>query len=432
MENKLFTFRDILIYSVLMNICFYFYIKFFGYSNLLVLQIMLSFSLVILNLKSLRKIIFSLLLFLILFDNPNFYYTDFNIRLWYPIVLVTSFVYIFGAISRKITIDLILIFVLIGLGFIYALMDGVAGFAYFFKYLIFVLLIYSFIKISDKLTLMYIVNSLLIATTFVAIYGFIQLFHNAQGDFSYTYYPDFRPHGFFSETTWYSEFIVFGFLLSMILTKANKSFFLLNVLFVGSLIISLTRNAIVGFILGLFIIFMLKLLKNKKLNIKSLLLFIFVSIGIVFTVQELGFMNYITYKFSLKDDSAIGRLEGFYQSIKLIQENFFIGIGFMQSYQVDISGSTIGSKSFNVFFMFFHIFGFFGFLIFVILLFKYFLKSYILYFNINNPYSIFPFLYMSIFIFMALFAPIHQYPFGMLIVALSIIFYKKVRLYGNE
>jgi len=432
MGDKLLNTKKILLVAFLISTVFYFFIKFVGYTNLYILLILISIYFIFIAKGDINKIIFSILLFLILFDNPNFYFTDLNLRLWYPIVLITSFIYIISSLSAKININHLLIFSLLLFGLIYAIFDGVNGLAYYFKYLIFILMIYVFIKVSNKLTSVYILNSMLLATTFIAMFGFIQIYHNVSGDFSYTYYPDFRPHGFFSETTWYSEFIVFGLFLSIVLSKYQKSFIILSVIFLSAIFISMTRNAIIGMVLGIFIYFLVTIIKNKKINRNAIMIFSIITVITFIVLQKFEYLDYMLYKFSMADKSAQGRLEGFYQSLLLIKDHFFIGIGFLQSFQIEISGSTIGSKSFNLFFMIFHIFGFFGFLIFIILLTIFYLKIFIFYFKKNQIYSVIPLIYMSVFLFMALFSPIHQYPFGMLIVALSIIFYKKGSAYGSN
>ncbi|MGO4770970.1 hypothetical protein ACEN2I_04865 [Flavobacterium sp. W22_SRS_FK3] len=147
---------------------------------------------------------------------------------------------------------------------------------------------------------------------------------------------------------------------------------------------------------------------------------------IIYAPELYEISNFFVLKFSGNDDSAQGRIEAYHISVNNILNGNITGNGYYwdKSHSTE-SGSALGSKSFNIFLMMGSIFGIFGGVLFVILIVSYLFKLVYYYYLYKSIYIKYSFIMFLIFIQMAMFAPIHQFPFGMLIVSISVFLFKK-------
>jgi hypothetical protein len=247
-------------------------------------------------------------------------------------------------------------------------------------------------------------------------------------------YFNVRPSAFFSETTWYSEFAFFGFILVFlkIMTVPNMlkllylvPFFLLGFLF------SVTRNTYLAIFIYLFFTFSLTFFFDKKIPLRIMIskfmiisICMLVLILIVYIPELTEIASFFVLKFSGEDDSAQGRIEAYHISINNIMNGNIFGNGyFWDTSHSTESGSALGSKSFNIFLMMGSIFGLFGGILFIILIISYLTKLLYFYGKTKSIYIKYSFIVFLIFIQMSMFAPLHQFPFGMLIVSLSVFLF---------
>ncbi|SNQ60931.1 O-antigen ligase family protein [Candidatus Methanoperedens nitratireducens] len=250
-------------------------------------------------------------------------------------------------------------------------------------------------------------------------------------------YDDYntRPSAFFSETTWYSEYLVFGLILIMlrVIISKNYKLFLVLPLFILGIILSATRNSYLGLLVYL-VLSLLFIFANQKINIKmyinkyTVLIVVFIVLSFI-SLKEyvMPYIELTIDKFYLKDASGLGRIDAFYMSIEDVMVNPIFGQGFYWDTSMSTdTGTAVGAKSFNLFFMILHIFGFFGFLAFLLLILYYYLNSIARYIKTRSVFIKYSIIIFTIFLTMSMFAPLHQYPFGMYIIALSLYLYRLV------
>jgi hypothetical protein len=245
-------------------------------------------------------------------------------------------------------------------------------------------------------------------------------------------FKSIRPSAFFSETTWYAEYLVFGILLlaRKTIRTGRPSYWFAMLPGLAGIAISVTRNAWLALAIGLvsvlllFAGFGLKARRGFLFNRYTLGLTLLGIAAIAFALAKLpGAFNFLMEKINLQDASAIGRQIAFVQSIQDIRDSWLLGNGFTwYSYQVTSSGTYIGAKSFNLFFMITYIFGVSGVVALGLLLLGYYSRALLRYARTQSLDSGLGLIWMTCYLAIAVFTPIHQYPFGMLVLALAISF----------
>lgn len=439
-----FTILNLISYILLLGI--------FGFSASFYLSIIISLFIIFYNFKFVGfsgSLVLSII-YLLCFDSPLFYFTEANIRVWY-IYLIILYGYLIIKIvngeegSFKFHRDNLIQYfgaiILIILSIFYLLTDDFISVIYNIKYWVFYvglfLIINNFFKKHiDKFD--QISDFFISLTIFICVFGLFQfgtnllLIPNFQLD-----YFNIRPSGFFSETTWYSEFIFFGLIfifLKIIRNKKDFNFIYFIPLFLLGITISLTRNTFVSLFIYFsltifFTIFVEKHFFTRIFSSWFVKLLSICMIGLLFILlPKLGdTMDFIALKFSGNDGSAQGRIEAYNLSWDMITKKPILGNGFYWDVsQTTYTGSSLGAKSFNLFLMIMHIFGFFGFTIFFVFIIGGFLYKIMRdYLNKKSIYIRYSLIVFLCFLQMAMFAPIHQYPFGMLIISLSSLLYLK-------
>lgn len=382
------------------------------------------------------------ILYLLVFDSAAFTFTDFKIRMWYLSLLFLIPYYLTRRFSLKnnTIVFLFLISVLFLFSCYYLLVDDFTFKLHIIKYWVFSIgLIYvlsQFFKRTNHPVL--ILGYLLSVILFVAIYGLVQYVYNTRGNFNLiNTHGNIRPEAFFSETTWYAEYLILGFFVVYLLIRIEKRqlYFFFFPLFLLALLISATRNAFLGLVVLVFFesVFFL-LLKKVKPRVTTSGLFVFmvfvcVGIGVIVNYSDtiVDQVVVVVNRFDIKNDaSGRGRIDAFKTSFDMMRATPAFGHGFYWTEDVvsGVGNSAVGAKSFNLIFMIYHIFGPVGFTFFagIVLLYFYLLMASI--FRSPNLFLRCAFYVFLIFFMMSMFAPMHQYPIGMLFVAFSIFLYK--------
>ncbi len=392
-------------------------------------------------------------IYLLTFDSEVFYFTDLNIRVWYGYLILIYFISFIEFIKKRkknINKKFIVEYILGLLFFIWSLyfliiedfISKINNIKYWIFYIGLIFVLNDFFKKNIKYY-RDIIDFIISITVFITFWGILQFFTNLMliPNFQLDYF-NIRPSAFFSETTWFSEFIFFGFLLILlkIITEknTNKLLYLIPFYVLGFLL-SITRNTYVSLVLYLLLTFSSSILIEKKIIItignSKFIKFFFLIFFIAFFVYlpELNeILSYFILKLSGEDSSAQGRIEAFYLSIENIINGDVLGNGFYwDKSQSTESGSALGSKSFNIFLMIGSIFGIFGGLLFILFILFILLKKVYYYYLYKSIFIKYSFIIFLIFIQMAMFAPIHQYPFGMLVVSLSSLLFN-IGLYNYE
>ena len=392
-------------------------------------------------------------IYLLTFDSEVFCFTDYNIRVWYAYLILIYFISVYEFIkspnivlNRNFIVEYIVGFLFFIWSIYFLIIEDFTSIINNIKYWVFfiglILVLNKFFR-RNLNNYKDIINYLISITIFITFWGILQFFTNL---FFLPYYQldyfNVRPSAFFSETTWYSEFIFFGFLfvLLKVLTEPNMlkllylfPFYLLGFLF------SVTRNTFLALFLYLFLTFTVTFfLENKiysriiksKFIIGSIVLLCFMAI--IYLPEINNLLSVFVPKFSGDDVSAQGRIEAYHLSIESIKNGNLMGGGYYwDKSQTTDTGSALGSKSFNIFLMIGSIFGIFGGILFMLFIFYIIIKK-LHYYNFTKSIFIkYSFILFLVFIQMAMFAPIHQFPFGMLIVSLSVFLFN-LGLYNYE
>lgn len=381
--------------------------------------------------------------YLMLFDNDKiFAYTSLKLRVWYVLVIILIFYHVLKSVNNakktKLSIELCLIIFLFILVCCWFIVDTYNGKLSIIKYMLFsvgsiYVLLKSFKSISLKVGTERLLDYFISLVAFVATWGIVQFVMNILGHGS-PYMFDFyniRPSAFFSETTWYAEYSFFGliFLSCKSVVYNNYKYNFLFVLIVISLVLSATRNAYLSFVVFGGGMMFLNLLRGKIYipKFRYIIICLGILVGVLSIFQDQ--INFICNKFMNLDNSSQGRLYAINTSWNSFLESPIWGYGFSFDQTKDsigISGTSIGAKSFNLFLMLLHIFGLSGFIPFLLLLLAFFTKNAYKY-RAGNQFSRYAFLFLSIFLSMSMFAPLHQYPFGMYIVAVALFFSSKIK-----
>ncbi len=444
-------------------ISYFLFLSIFDFQAAFPLSISFSLFIVIYNYRKIgfKSSLVLAIIYLLAFDNEVFYFSDFNIRVWYfylVIVYVISSVDYFNKPVFKFKKSLLFDFFILFIFFIWSIyfliiedfISKINNIKYWIFYIGLILVLNRFFK-KNLAIYNQIINYIISITVFVMVWGILQFITN------FSFYPNFqldyfniRPSAFFSETTWYSEYIFFGLILVFlkILTIPNmmKLMWLVPLFIVGFLI-SVTRNTFLSFFLYLVTTFFLTFFIEKKIIIKiaksrfvGVTMCLIIVSFFLFAQQLSETIPVLAGKFTGEDESAQGRIEAYHLSIKGILDGGLLGNGYYwDSTNVTSSGSALGSKSFNILLMVSNIFGLLGGLLFFSFIVYYLIKILYNYFLYKNDYIKYSFIVFFTFVQMALFAPIHQFPFGMLVISLSVFLlnigvntYKKNNIYNSS
>lgn len=411
----------------------------FGFYVSVPLSILFSIIIIFLNYKSFgfyNSITFGIL-YLLIFDSEIYTYTPFDFRAWYPLVLI-NISYLFfnflkkgnNNISSIYYYFILFYFLVFSLG--YLAIEDIVTKLHIIKYWIFsvgliIVLVCFFVRMlkAEKKLLSYLLS----LSCIVALWGGIQYVTAFLIGMSNNYKAplgnnEMRPAAFFSETTWFGEYMAFSVIL-LLLAQAKFKFRSYSLLFMFSfgVLISLTRNAflVLGLIILLELIFSLL---SRTLKVRYVVLIIGTCISIPFWIQSLEPARIMLLRFSNTFSSDNSRYQALISSWELIEDSWLLGVGFYWDLSmVTNEGTAFGAKSFNVFLMAFHIFGLIGLVLFLVSLSIYYSKLFISYFNkkhftsINSKYSL---IYLTCFLGVSMTAPLHQFPIGMYFLSMSI------------
>lgn len=385
------------------------------------------------------------IVFLLIFDSETFTYTGLKFRIWYLILLFGWFMVLARKAYAKKTPTFLRSWTSVFLFLFYALLsifwliiDPIDGKLSNIKYFLFTigLIIYlgGTLATLDNNALKRFLSFLLGVASFVCFWGFIQ-FAMLQTPFAgkfMLHYFNIRPEAFFSETTWYGIYCLWG----IIILSAGLDFgyfyakyrFMYFFFFLGA-ILSLSRNVIIGiilfFLLKWFFSFLRMYWVRDRVSLKiNLLIVLGLVAGILFVWYKIeGYQSIILDKMLLKDASGAVRFEAFRRSFQEIQQVWFTGAGYeWKQDQVTFTGTYLGSKSFNLFLMVAYIYGALGLLIFLGALTIFFVKyGYGTIAKTKFTYE-YAFIILLIFIVMSMFAPLHQFPLGAMMVGVALGF----------
>lgn len=377
--------------------------------------------------------------YLMIFDAETYSYTPLKLRIWYilliPLLILKLKQHNFFIKQPKNLNSLIFIF--FGVSITMRLItDPIDGKLSIIKYLIFSLgaifvLKESFRSIAKITGLKQLTEYFVSLAIFVGTWGIFQFFANILGmgsSFQADYY-NVRPSAFFSETTWYAEYLVFGLVFAYynFQTSNKNSYLLLMPIFLIGIILSVTRNAFLAIAMWIFTTFVLSLLRTKIKPIHPLMLIsILIGMGIIiYYSSNFDFIvNLLKNKLSLTDSSAQGRLDAIQVSISRILKNPIFGHGFGFNQITDTiaeSGTSIGAKHANLFLMIAYIFGIPGLILLLYTITNFIVRQSYKWINSANHESKYAVILLIIYLSISMFAPLHQYPCGMYIIAATLL-----------
>lgn len=433
MNYKIFSKTNLSLIALITLFTYFSYMKEFFYVHMFNIILTICVFCVYIFLKSNDIILYKLIVYLMFFDiNDLFTFGgSYNFRLWYIIILfliVKNILYEIKYRESHYQIKNLLISIsIITIALLSVLINGstLEGFMFILKQLIFYFtILYFFIKFfKGKTELEEILHFFTSMVLFSTVLGIVQMFFLFLG-VDILYSPGtMRPQAFFSETTWYSEYANIGILIALLINFKNENTrFLVIFLHCLAVVLSMTRNSILGLVFIIFYIVFIRRSKTEILRI-ALLLFIAVigySLALTQNTNLIGF-DFLTSKFNLTDDSALGRIGAINENIKFLSNphNFFWGSGFSYTESNDLSGSAIGAKSFNLILAIFSSGGFFLFALFSHIIGKIYLDFT---FNKNkSDFNIIGIIIFSIYILYSMSAPFHFYPLSWFVLAISIV-----------
>lgn len=401
------------------------------FSNIYFVQIFLVIAtLLILSKWNSKKYFLFVLLITFLFIE---YDVNVSIRLWHPVVLIALCYYLYFYVFRTkfATFDLVLVLYFIGISIVWVFFDSFSFSLVNLKQWVFYIgLVVVLYFSSRKIYLDKLVIPVMIALA-ISLLGVAQYILNyIVGPGANFIYPDIpniemRPVGFFSETTWLSEFALIFLIVSWFLYKiSKKNYYIFGVLtFFIVIIITNTRNTYLAlFVLLLFLFF--SSLINKRIG-KSFVKYVpIVSFLVITLFLSTNFLLQYIYNIMSRFnsiDSSSGRFEAFILSINKLGESvqLYFGSGYYwdSTFQAGF-GTSIGAKSFNLFLMILHIYGVIGLLLFLLFLARFFLKRFIQFNKTKDVVYMFSLYVLVIYLSLSMFAPIHQYPAGAMVLAL--------------
>ncbi|NRB80971.1 MAG: hypothetical protein HRU38_20280 [Saccharospirillaceae bacterium] len=357
------------------------------------------------------------------------------LRLWHPLVAILLGYYFFSRSSKlKINnVEFLIFLYFISISIVWFVFDPIVFKMVNLKqWLFYIGLILILCFLSRKMYFDRLVLVVIIATS-ISLLGFFQFVANklfgVSSNFLYPAIPnlEIRPVGLFSETTWLSEFALVLSIVSLFLyLKFKSSYYIFSILvFFVIIVITSTRNTYLA-MLVLFLFSILYSMVSMRINATSLKISFLVSCIILIVILNSEALLYslssIMDRFTAIDSSS-GRMEAFLLSKEKMGDGiyFIFGNGYYWdgSFQAG-AGTSIGAKSFNLFLMISHIYGVFGLLLILIFLIKFFIQSFFKYFKTKNISYKFSLYILVVYLSMAMFAPLHQYPAGALILSLVV------------
>ena len=417
-------------------------VQFVGYDYALITQtiimlVILAYVSFVLKFNGVGELFFVLILLGCLFDSEPFLISSLKIRLWYFIYFVGLVFSIYSFLKRKVNVLGFLIFVYmccVGIVDLFLTDGGLFAIKYIFFYVLVVYFVSNSIFLS-RYSLSYFFNIISIVCIPFVVFGVIQFVFSISMGFQNNpllppvYNLEPRPVAFFSETTWLSELSLF-ILISLLVIK-NVAFKALGLFFTLIIIvITVTRNTYLALSICIFLFIILECLRFKfnknalKMSIASILIF---SLIALMNDKVFDLLLALVNRFTDLETGGGGRLEAFVLAWSMFIENpsGWLGNGF--SWHEGIvagQGSSLGAKAFNSIIMFNHIFG---------LLFTLMILLYVLVFVIKSVSIILDeksnvdsraisyalLFYLISFISISMFAPIHQYPLGAVILGIA-------------
>jgi len=380
------------------------------------------------------------IVYLMIFDADTYSYTSLKLRSWYLLLLPLLFHHLrrfrfFGKLPANGNTVVSLLFAVLILFWWVA--DPMNGKLSSVKYVLFSIgtvfcLKEAFLDIADRIGINKLIDFFVGLALFVGVWGIFQFIMNLTGlgvKFQDDYY-NFRPSAFFSETTWYAEYLVFGMLFAYYNYRSvyKRLYVFVAIPLLFGIVLSATRNAFLALGIWAFSAFVLGAVRGR---IKPVNPFILIGMGLVVCgiVVYGSYVNdlftFILSKFSFQDDSAMGRVEAFKVSIARISDSPFIGHGFAYDPQTDrtsVGGTSIGAKHANLFLMIAYVFGLPGLFMLLYLIANTLVVQTNRWRKYHMPESKYAVLILIVFVSMSMFAPLFQYPFGMFILATVILF----------
>jgi len=390
------------------------------------------------------KSIILLLTYLMLFDDTPFIFTGLQFRIWYFVLIlymISFTVYFLIYSTRKIrfkcTYISLLLVPIVGVSFAHFVTDPMVFKIHNLKYWIFyigliVVLYKGYLSFNTSKEYDELISFIVSLSLFVSIIGILQVLTTVIGMPLLGEY--YRPQAFFSEATWYGEYLIFGIVITYFqLRRSKKKYYLIYVYIeLLGVLVSATRNAFLAIIVLIFIEFVIFIFRFK-FNY-SIFKNIYTFIGLIILsfliyhfwemINEVVF-KLIIGKLNVKESSANSRLVAFDWSIRHFNKNLIFGNGFKwDGSMITKMGTALGSKSFNLIFMIQWLFGLLGLIPFLIIIFLHLLFSFWSYLINNIREHLLSFQIFTVFLSISMFAPLHQFSFGMYTIALSIFFYK--------
>jgi len=381
----------------------------------------------------------ALMILMLVFDSDLYAATSFKIRIWYVLILFFYFAETIRAllINKKVgKSNLVALLFFITLSVFVSFGDSSLGNLYCIKYWLFTAgLVFWFATVLRRVALgnfsalMPFIMAVFLA---IALFGLWQFAANKLGFGAlFMRIPgNIRPDAFFSETTWYATFCFAGILFAayLLYTHKDNRFYIVGIVFLAGMFVSNTRNAFLGLLSIIFLEVILFIKKRRKVRARTLNLALIASVvaGLLiirFSNVLASYVDVILIKLSLRDDSAQGRLIAFKKIFDGILNSPIIGHGFDWDSTTDIihfSGTALGAKAFNIFLQVGYIFGFVGLLPFIAIIIYVLYRKWYLTVKVDPQYK-FSFMYIFCFFLLSSFAPVHQFPSGVMILGLASI-----------
>lgn len=440
-DNKL----DIFLFSILM---YYLLIALnTGYIFFKIQYIILLFAsfFILLYAKRIFYFIIPITIFLINFDNSNFWFdikiyelSIYRIRLWYIILffiniyILFRFKFYFINYLKNLNfinfflIYLLLVFPIYLIFFSEGILFQLKFYLIQINFLLCFYLLYSKLNNHEKYKILLVINYILY---FFVFWGIIQYLFNSNQVTSGLVakinhdYLVVSPPAFYTERTWYGQLCSYTLILTTFSNLTSRKKFIYSTFCLIGCVLSSSLSSLIPlflllvyFILKMNFFSLVKSIFSKNINIIAMIIILIILYHIS------GHLEKILYKlmfnpFRHRDLFFNDYFFEFFNNPK----NFFLGNGFFWDNYVTEIGTGLGANSANLLFKIFYIFGIFGLTFFILFIYDLYRILLINYSKNKNKFIICSFLTLSSYLMLSFFVPVGQYLPSLIFLFLSFI-----------
>ena len=442
-ENKL----DFYLYQTLMINLLISLIAGYGFFKIQYIILLSTSIFIFFFLNKIFYLIIPITIFLINFDNNNFWFDIkifdlliYRIRLWYIILFLFNILIIFK--FRFYLINNLKQFNFINFFLIYLLLVSPIYLIFFSEGILFQIkfyviqinfllsfyLVFSKFSNSEKNKTLLLINYILYFFIFWGIVQFIlsnfQIAQVIMPRINHDF-PVVSPPAFYTERTWYGQLCSYTLILTIFSNlESRKKIIYSAFCFIGIIISSSLSSLIPLFVLLIYFILTVNFISIIKIIFSRNLLIIGMILMLTFIYSISNHLGTIIYKLlfnPLRHRDLF--FNDYFSEFFNNPENFFFGNGFFWDNFVTEIGTGLGANSANLFLRIFYIFGLFGLFFFILLLNDLYTKLLINLSKNKNNFLICSFLILSSYLILSLFVPVGQYIPSLIFLFMSFVLF---------